>query len=310
MGIEKLNHCLNCQQELLHEENFCPNCGQKNHATRLTIKSFFQEAISSVFNLDSRLWTTLKVAFSKLGLLVKEFNQGQRKKYVAPVQFYLFCSVLYFLFLGIDLDMRGVNLKTDKMIRDKIEKSDSIPVSIGFNVFKLSKLELKAIPNFNDQQIDSLLHLKQVPVNKFNRVMVQRGVDIILNGPSGVAKKIYSLLSTSMFFLMPIFAWLLYLFFAKIYPFYIEHLIFSIYFHSIAFIVFTCGLLLQYLPLGQFTNPLLYIGLFGYTLFSIKHFYELNWIKTILYTIGMSILYGIILALFMIVISLIGILMF
>lgn len=309
MEIEKLKHCLNCQQILPKEENFCPNCGQKNHATRLTIKSFFQEVINSVFNLDSRLWTTLQVAFTKLGLLVKEFNQGQRKKYVAPVQFYLFCSVLYFLLLGIDLDMRGINLKTDKMIRDNIEKSDSIPVSIGFNVFKLSKPELKAIPNFNDQQIDSLLYLKQVPVNKFNRIMVQKGVDIILNGPSGVAKTIYSLLSTSMFFLMPIFAWLLYLFFAKIYPFYIEHLIFSIYFHSIAFLVFTGGLLLQFLPFSQFIIPFLYLGLFVYALFSIKHFYELNWGKTILYTIGISILYGIILALFMIIISLMGILM-
>jgi len=69
--MEKLNQCLNCELDLSNEENFCPHCGQKNHATRLKARTFLNELVNSIFNVDGRIWVTLKAAI---------FNVGNRAK--------------------------------------------------------------------------------------------------------------------------------------------------------------------------------------------------------------------------------------
>ncbi|MFK7979068.1 MAG: hypothetical protein AB8G86_03725 [Saprospiraceae bacterium] len=46
--MEKLTQCLNCEWDLPKEENFCPNCDQKNHATRLKVRTFFNELINNI----------------------------------------------------------------------------------------------------------------------------------------------------------------------------------------------------------------------------------------------------------------------
>lgn len=304
MEKNKLPQCLNCQQALPNAENFCPNCGQKNHATRLTLHSLFNDLFNAIFNVDARLWVTLKMAIFNIGQLVKEFNAGQRKKYVAPVQFYLFCSLIYFVILGI-----GNNyyyLEADATIQETT-LADSLTIGTGFSKMKVSSEEFKAIPNFSNQQIDSLLQQKNIPVNIFNRIAVKQGTKILLSGGlNNFAQQLSSLFSTGMFLLMPIFGWLLYLFFRRTYPYYIEHLIFSIYFHSIAFLILSFYLLIPLITGINSLKVVFLFLLFIFLLLALKQFYGFNWFKTVSYFILLNLFYNSILFAFTLVIIIIS----
>ena len=137
---DKLPYCLNCQEALPNLDNFCPNCGQKNHATKLTIRSFLAELVQSIFGFDTRIWITLKMASFKVGYLAQEFNQGKRRKYVSPIQFYLFCSLIYFLLVSFVIKESQMNVKT---INDYVTKQDTLYLSLLETDIVLSKTEFK-----------------------------------------------------------------------------------------------------------------------------------------------------------------------
>ena len=302
----KLSECLNCHTALSKADNFCPNCGQKNHATQLTIRLLLNDLFTSVFNLDARLWITLKTALFKIGTLVKEFNQGKRKKYLPPFQFYLFCSVLYFILQGFSAQQKEV---TAAEMIETITQKDSIPMSMGLQSFFLTKTEFQAFPAYTNQQIDSLLIQKELPPTFLNRLMLKQSVKILSNGTGDMTRQLNSFMSTGMFLLLPFFAWLLYLFFARIYPFYVEHLVFSVYLHAIAFLILTIDLCFEMMLGASLIKLFFYIVLLIYVANAIKQFYNLNWGKTILYLFLLNFLYGFVLIVFIFFIAIISLIL-
>lgn len=96
--------CPNCGAELQKEFEFCPRCGQENHDLRVPFKTFLYEFAESITHFDAKLWSTLKVIFTKPGQLTKDFVEGKRARYVHPARFYLFVSVIFFALLTVWLD--------------------------------------------------------------------------------------------------------------------------------------------------------------------------------------------------------------
>ena len=293
---EKLTHCLNCEAALPNLDNYCPNCGQKNHATLLRIRSFLDELVKSIFNVDARIWITLKTAILNIGQLVKEFNQGKRRKYVRPVQFYLFCSVFFFLLLGIDAQKNEA--LADATIKENIDATDTLSMNIGSHMIRLPKSDLLKVPKLSNTQLDSLLVEHKLSAGFYNRFMLQQSVKVIENGISGIHQRINSIASAGMFLLMPIMAWLLYLFFSKTYPYYVQHLVFSIYFHSIVFLFLALKVIFNIFGLHSAVDLIGYLGILIYTFIAVKQFYNKGPLKTIGYFLGLLFLYGIILLMF------------
>ena len=306
--MEKLTQCLNCGQELPHKENFCPNCGQKNHATRLTTKSFLEELFQSIFNWDARLWVTLKAAFINPGRLSKEFNQGKRRKYVRPVQFYLFCSLIYFLLLGMMAQTEGE--KIDNNINEYIEQNDTLKLkgSIFFENFTIPTKAIALIPHYSKQQMDSFLIANKITPTFFNRIYIQKSMHSFIGHKSAkTQQQAASIASYGLFFMLPVLAWLLYLFFSKTYPFYIEHLVFLIYFHSIIFLVLSVRNIFRLFEISGWPDNIAYIINTIFGMIALKQFYGKSWPKTIAYTGLLLILYGIIMVSFIITIMLFSI---
>jgi len=107
-NLERFRHkqikgleCLNCGQPLLHNENFCSYCGQKNTANQLSIGIYINKLVAGFFSYDSHFWTTFIPLLIKPGKVAKEYISGKRIKYVNPFQLYLQVSIIFFLILGI-----------------------------------------------------------------------------------------------------------------------------------------------------------------------------------------------------------------
>ncbi|MCY3542039.1 MAG: DUF3667 domain-containing protein [Gammaproteobacteria bacterium] len=106
--------CDNCGEELLGA--FCWVCGQKDtHYNRSVFKvigDFFKE----MFDVDSRVFTTLSTLFFRPGKLSIQFRDNKRASYVTPIRLYLFSSLVFFFLVAITSRSQNVQLATDRLV--------------------------------------------------------------------------------------------------------------------------------------------------------------------------------------------------
>ncbi len=98
---KKGTKCLNCESTISENNNFCPNCGQVNDKSRLSLKQYFAEYLSGFFSFDNRFIKTVIPLIFKPGKVTREYIEGKRKKYVNPFQLYLNITIIFFLLIGL-----------------------------------------------------------------------------------------------------------------------------------------------------------------------------------------------------------------
>jgi hypothetical protein len=90
-------HCLNCGTAL--SDHFCAHCGQKAHLHR-SIGHIFEELIHGVLHWDSKGWRTLPLLVANPGRLTREYVEGKRARYIAPLSLFLALFLITFIVLG------------------------------------------------------------------------------------------------------------------------------------------------------------------------------------------------------------------
>ena len=81
---------------------FCRECGEK----RLTrhdyaIRHYLADLLESIAHFDSKLLRSLWLLVSRPGLLSREYLQGRRVRYVAPLKLFIFVNVIYYVSITI-----------------------------------------------------------------------------------------------------------------------------------------------------------------------------------------------------------------
>ena len=71
--------CLTC--ETAHQGNFCPNCGERAGVPKITFRSMFREAFSTVTNMDKGILFNLKYLSTKPKQLITKYLAGKRIQY-------------------------------------------------------------------------------------------------------------------------------------------------------------------------------------------------------------------------------------
>ena len=113
--------CLNCGHSLDISDKYCPQCSQANSTKKLSMKDFFDEFFSNLFNVDSKLLTTLKALVLRPGRITVDYVNGKRMSYTNPFRFLLSLAIVYFLMINYtgnykDLDRWGVK-NADQILR-------------------------------------------------------------------------------------------------------------------------------------------------------------------------------------------------
>ncbi len=86
------HECKNCSE--IFAGNFCSNCGQNAHEHRINAHYFLHDIPHSVFHVDSGFFYTVKMLFTKPGLMVQEFLEGKRIKYFRPIGYVMVMTAL------------------------------------------------------------------------------------------------------------------------------------------------------------------------------------------------------------------------
>lgn len=310
--------CLNCGQELKKSDKFCSNCGQANRANNLNFKYFGSEFLSANFNLDSKIYLTLKLLITSPATLTKAFLEGKRTKYITPVRLYLIISLVFFFVLSFSDyednigDDSMFNINVDDTLTKQPVSENIGDLSFGDKTKNPIIIEDKAKQGFSNI-IDSLEaasiitpNNKEITFEDSSGIIEENIVPKLrkLNTASG-RKDFWNHLteytSMGMFLLMPFSALILFgLFSSKSY--YIQHLILTLHMHSLAFLLFTFFNLLDlvvswsYFDLIEFSILTIMVYLW------LKSFYNLGWGKAIWKTFVFLIFYDVILLLFFIII--------
>lgn len=85
--------CTNCGEPLWSDTVFCPQCGQKLYQGPPSFRQLFADFFETVFNLDNRLFRTLK-DLAVPGRLTNRFLAGQQKPYFHPLRLFFVSGVL------------------------------------------------------------------------------------------------------------------------------------------------------------------------------------------------------------------------
>lgn len=319
---EKLDHCLNCGQKLLNGENFCPVCGQENKDQKISIFAFIEDFISSLFNFETVFFRTIPAFLFSPGKLTIEFNEGKRKKYINPIRLYLIASLFYFFAIAVvipnDIVDRIISGNISKEFFDSNtnpEQREEILASLDsledkefregspkLNILKSTKrdstsllqiavksrekakktwrnLRLMAIDlEVNDTEFDSAI--KATGFKSSLDIRQQR--DFIANSNIFISGAIKNL-PIMMFFLLPFFAFLLWILYLRNNFFYIEHLIHGLHLHSFAYFIYGIGILWMS-KVGWsfgFAGFLCFMLVSTYAYFSIKKISGQGWFKTL-----------------------------
>ena len=96
--LQPAARCLNCGNT--RPSRFCAQCGQNDRSYVRGLATVGWEFCREAFEVDSRLFQTLKLLLFKPGSLTSEFSRNRRARYMSPIRLYLFTSFLFVLVLS------------------------------------------------------------------------------------------------------------------------------------------------------------------------------------------------------------------
>ena len=243
--------CKNCETEFIG--HFCPNCSQSVRDFDRPFKVLVFDVLGNMWAFDARFFNTIKSLLFKPGRIAVDYVAGKRERYMPPFRLYFFISIIFFMLL---------NVATTRSLKDGIKIKASI--SMG------DEKESKVVAAKSDElQVSSKEEKLMSDINQ---------------NKSGYTTRFLSLLSWSLFILMPLYAVLLWVLFRKKQKYYMAHFIFSINQHSFLFILFlilvSCYLIFPEKTISPESWLLILYPL--YVIKGSKTLYQKSWISTIL----------------------------
>ena len=95
------NKCLNCENEISEDDNFCSRCGQVNDLKKVSLNQYLSAYFDDFLSFDSRFLNTIAALIFKPGHVTKNYVAGKRMSYVNPFKLYLHITILFFLVLSV-----------------------------------------------------------------------------------------------------------------------------------------------------------------------------------------------------------------
>lgn len=300
--------CLNCGAVLTG--HYCSVCGQKDEDLEEPFWRLFADAFADFWHFDSKFFKTMFPLLFRPGFLTKEYVAGRRARYVHPIRLYFFVSVVFFLFYFsfafkslIEYNPRVAgDLKTDTaaqrelaQLRDTLNNAlkehkakGSYPIDInvavpGINEDTSSGDHLPATIEAYEDSIHKLP--KDSMPGFFQQTFDKRKIEVKEKGErevfSEISETVTHNLPKIMFVLLPIFALLLKLLYIRRNVYFVDHAVFSLHFHSFAFLIFLVAFLITLIfkkvSLGGWVVLILLIYLF----FALRKMHKQSVMKTL-----------------------------
>jgi Predicted membrane-associated, metal-dependent hydrolase len=298
-ALASRSHCANCGAVLTGR--FCAVCGQSVDNHRRSVRHLVSDLIKDVVSFDSRILRTTVALLFRPGELALAFREGRTQRYVPPVRLYLFVSLLFFLALEIsNIALIQFVLHAEPSTKAKIEialngagsKSAGTAPQNHYNINSSTIFLAREGSVHPDMPPDAVRQINDKMAKKLQKAHSQEASFVnktvfgtilkLANDPAALNGALTAWMPRALFLLLPIFALILALFYWRQHKtlYFVDHLVFSLGFHTFAFVA-----LLAAAGLAQFAGGgkvLLAMSLVQavYLLFAMKKFYSQSWFWT------------------------------
>jgi len=93
--------CQNCERPLQIDFIYCPACGQKSETRRLKLQEILVDAWTQFSDIDRGFFRLLRDLVTQPGIVAREYIGGKRKKYFAPLNFYLIVGTVLIVIMNL-----------------------------------------------------------------------------------------------------------------------------------------------------------------------------------------------------------------
>lgn len=254
---------------------YCPECGQARRTRLVSLREMAVDFLDDQMSLNSRLPHTLFSLLLRPGYLTEEYLRGRIASYIRPLRLYLGASVVFFLLLsfaegrwlqvGATTDARGAALAagTDSLV--SALRADLGSAGAG-------------LPEADGSWVDRID--VRTPVPALDQLVEQKRAHFRRMTPGEavreLAKEFQERIPTMMFLLLPVFALLLKVLYARRSRLYVEHFVFALHLHAFAFAAFTVMLLAR----NGAVSSVLTLWVMLYTFLSMRRVYGQSALKT------------------------------
>lgn len=308
---DKQHTCANCGfvfSANTEHTNFCPHCGQENHNPRYPLVHYGYELLESFLHFDTKFLYSLKVLLFRPGQMTKDYINNIRGRYTPPFRLFIFLSIFALIMIGIfekkiaSAGYFGTDSKTaiekDLTIGEMFDRSaDSVKDQIlvppfswfmkNPEVTNAQLRELKKMPKDSVGEWLTRYGYSNDPLTRFyalnkklriSRQMTFHEVSVMI---SGIFKWLFLIM-------IPVNAFILFLFFYRRSLLFYDTMIYSIHFAGF-FLIFYSFAMLQLLLFRNASDTLaLILGvidlliLIPYLLLSLKKVFNRSWPGTVL----------------------------
>jgi len=335
--LDHSQECRNCGYLMPEQANYCPSCSQRNTTGKINVLEFLKEALSNLFNIDTKFFRTF-FGFAFPGKLTNEFFKGKHQSFASPIRLFFVTVVIFLAALSWSvqdqiskpdywrIEERKIHSKVldsieiyhnNILAKTKTEGEQAIVDSFyqkivgeldvdtfsyrefhGFRIKHQDIAELSAEEIFEKYKIESFFHRLHIKQEMKNN-----------ESPSAFVGFVIGNLTLMFLILIPSLALVLKLLYFRGNWFYVEHLVFLFHYHSFGFFIGTI-MLLGHDYFSERVMGALGILMGLYLIFSMKNVYQQNWLKTIFKFLVLVVSYLILFAVCMLLVIIISFLLF
>jgi hypothetical protein len=99
--------CISCDNE--HNENFCPNCGERKDVKKITLSSIIEEAFFTVTNMDKGFLFNIKALLLQPKQIITDYIGGKSKGILNPISYLIIAITAYLILQAVLKTPRDLN---------------------------------------------------------------------------------------------------------------------------------------------------------------------------------------------------------
>jgi hypothetical protein len=233
------HYCRNCQRFLgTTPGQYCSHCGQDTRTHPPSVLEFLHEFITHYVALEGRLWRTLGLLFFRPGELTVRYWAGMKNRYVLPLRLYISASLLFFLVVKVLGAGNLVKLdKTAPQAERPVAQQGGVRVDrrdgavLRFNMPRDAEL---TTPFVNTIECDFVPSQCDKVKDFVRRKYGDKPVGEV---GEGARARVLAYAPYAMFAMMPLFALLTLVLYARRGRTYGEHLVYALHIHAFTFLL-------------------------------------------------------------------------
>lgn len=238
--------CLNCEK-LLHGENYCPQCGQKNDQRKQGIVEYIRSSLAYILGADSRLVTTLKPLIFQPGRLPLEYNSGKKERFVPPLRLFIWLFLSILIVQKIDSwneVEEEINPPLIHVGNNNIDSSDAHFNSGNTSFDSIANFALRNPLVTESRGLDTL----QLPKTLRNRLIYRFFHRLAEANRSSLLKSFLDRLLMMLLLFTPFFAlWLKLIYIRQTSIYLLDHMVFILYNHALLFLLILLGIMSEWM---------------------------------------------------------------